>query len=531
MTQERDLQIADHALRYRLRSSRDNISRRIGRTLAVWLVAVFAVVLAGSRVQAADKVLTMTTTSTVTTLNPYGESEAQAFFIWCQVYGCLGRIDYITKQLKGELAQNWEIINPTTWRYKLRTDLKRQDGGPGPTSEDVVHSWKRLMNDPESAQRWIMLGIKEIVAVDSSTFDIITDTPTVEVNTSLFGQFIITSKELFEKYGPEAYRSRRSGWGPYKLENFEVDQRIVLRKSDVWPEKAPAAPDVVIYRQMREAEQRVTAVLNDEVQVARLIPPQLVDRFKGQSRVKIAEMDSLEIMFMTFNATMPPWNDRRVRQAAAHAINRDLIIQRLLFGYARRLDGALGPTQICYDGPSKETLGFDIEKAKALLAEAGYANGGPDILFYTPSGRYISDKQISEAIVQMLQRVGFRVKLVAPEWANMWSDVRGGKTPAYYMGRGTFADPSLGLSQYFETGVTPRTMYSNPEIDQLFAKIRTTADDSQRCRLVRETVDKITADAAAQFLWTHKIIHAVRSDIEWPLDPSGDAWYLNIKMK
>ena len=376
--------------------------------LVAWFLVISVFFMNGSRLQAAEKNLTMTTTSTLTTVNPYGESEAQLFYIWCQVYGCLGRIDYITKEFKGELAKSWDVINPTTWRYKLRTDLKRHDGGPGPTAEDVVHSWKQVMTDPDSAQRWLMLGIKKMVAVDSSTVDVITDKPTVEVNNSLFSQFIITSKDLFGKYGKEGYRSHPYGWGPYKLEDFQIDQRIVLRKNDAWPEKFPAAPDVVIYRQMREAEQRVTAVLNGEVQVARLIPPQLVDRLKGHQQIKIVPTESIEMMFLAFNSTEKPWTDRRVRQAAAHAIDRDLIIKRLLFGYARRLDGALGPTQICYKGPSKATLGFDVARAKALLAEAGYPNGGPDIDVYTSTGRYISDRQVSEAMAQMLQRVGFQ---------------------------------------------------------------------------------------------------------------------------
>lgn len=312
-------------------AKRQSSSQRPKLKIAVWLVLVSLLFAAGSRVEAAEKRLTMTTTSTLTTVNPYAESEAQLFYIWCQVYSCLGRIDYITKEFKGELAKSWEIINPTTWRYKLRTDLKRHDGGPGPTADDVVHSWKQVMTDPDSAQKWIMLGIKEMVAVDSSTLDIITDKPTVEVNNSLFSQFIITSKELFEKYGREAYRSHPYGWGPYKLEKFDIDQQIVLRKSDIYPAKFPDAPEVVIYRQMREAEQRVTAVLNGEVQVARLIPPQLVDRFKGKDQIKIVATDSIEMMFLAFNFTEKPWTDRRVRAAAAHAIDRDLIINRLLF--------------------------------------------------------------------------------------------------------------------------------------------------------------------------------------------------------
>ena len=76
-----------------------------------------------------------------------------------------------------------------------------------------------------------------------------------------------------------------------------MDQRYVLRKNPLWPEQRPEAPDVVVYRQMREPEQRVTALLNNEVQVARLVPPQLVERLKGGPDVKIVPTGSVEIMF------------------------------------------------------------------------------------------------------------------------------------------------------------------------------------------------------------------------------------------
>ena len=139
---------------------------------------------------------------------------------------------------------------------------------------------------------------------------------------------------------------------------------------------------------------------------------------------------------------------RPARRRIRHQPRRDH--PALLLGYADPLNGPLGPNQFCYAGPAKSAATYDPQKAKALLAEAGYANGGPEIDYYSSTGRYISDRQISEAIAQMLTQVGFKVRLRTPEWANLWADVRNGKTPMYYMGRGQVADPAVALSQYLK---------------------------------------------------------------------------------
>ena len=196
---------------------------------SVVIVLASTISIAAGQAQAADKVVTVTSQATLTTYNPYAESETQMYFIWCQVYGCLGRIDYVKKELKGMIADKWEVINPDTWRFTIRRDLKRQDGGPGPTARDVVHSWKRIMEDPESAQRFMMFEVKEMVAVDDYTVDIKTDKPTGQLHYDLFSQFAITPADIYEKYGRDAYRQHAIGWGPYKFVSLDIDQRLVLR--------------------------------------------------------------------------------------------------------------------------------------------------------------------------------------------------------------------------------------------------------------------------------------------------------------
>ena len=133
--------------------------------------------------------------------------------------------------------------------------------------------------------------------------------------------------------------------GPYKLDEFTVDQRVVVSRADNWPDLDKRMPRVAIWQQIKEPQQRVTALLNNEVQIARLIPPQLLSQVEHHPDVTVDKTGSVELMFIALNPTFKPWDDVRVRQAASHAIDRDLIIKKLLNGLADRLDGPLGPNR------------------------------------------------------------------------------------------------------------------------------------------------------------------------------------------
>src|SRR5262249_60980563 len=133
---------------------------------------------------------------------------------------------------------------------------------------------------------------------------------------------------------------------------------------------------------------------------------------------------------------------------------------------------------------------YDREKAKQYVARAGFPNG-LDVELYTPVGRYTQDKQVSEAMAQMLTAVGIRTTLMTPEWATLWANVQDGKVPFYYMGRGGLLDPGPALSQYFETGASPRIGYSNPALDALFARERSAFDPAERKKLLSEVMSMI----------------------------------------
>jgi peptide/nickel transport system substrate-binding protein len=204
----------------------------------------------------------------------------------------------------------------------------------------------------------------------------------------------------------------------------------------------------------------------------------------------------------------------------AYAIDRDAIIKSLLLGYADRLDQPVGSGQIGFQPEMAPRYSYDPDKARALVKEAGFPNG-VTVDFFTPVGRYMNDKQTSEAITGMLRAVGINAQLKTPEWPTLWSDIQRGKSPFYYMGRGEVNDPTAMLSQYFETGVSPRVGYGNPELDALLRKERATFDPEQRSQVLAQAFALINEEVPVFYLWRMQTLVGIANNIEYEPDPQG----------
>jgi peptide/nickel transport system substrate-binding protein len=414
--------------------------------------------------------------------------------------------------------------------FHLRKDVKWHDG-TGFTAADVVHSVQRIRNDRDSKQKWLVGPVSTVEALDDYTVQMTTKAPTAPLLSYFANLLIITSKAQYDQFGPEGINQQPPvGTGPYMFRELVPNQRMVIVKNPNWWGGPVNGPDEVVYRIMREPEVRVTALLNGEIQIAQFIPPHMAERIKSSSNTKLASADSIEIMFLAMNPKFKPWDNKLVRQAAAYAIDRDAIIQNVLQGQARRLDGPIGPGQYAYDPNLQPRYTYDPEKARRLLAEAGYPNG-VDVELSTPVGRYTQDKQITEAMTAMLNEAGIHTRLLTPEWPTLWSDVQAGRMSFYYMGRGSVIDPGPPLSQYFETGVSPRIDYSNPEIDALFAKERAAFDPAERKQLLGKLMSMLTEEAPAHFLWTHKMLWGLASNIEYTPRPDSRVFAAEIRVK
>jgi peptide/nickel transport system substrate-binding protein len=489
----------------------------------------------GSREAVAKGQVAVGVTETIASFNPYADSVSLAYGIWCQVYGCLGVYDFDKGEYVGMLAERWEVDkgDNNVWTFHLKRGLKRQNDGRELTADDVVHSVNRINTDPQSKQKQNIGPIKQITAVDKYTVRIVTKEPTASLLEYLFDRVMITGKDLYEKHGArDTDRRYPWGWGPYKLKELVIGQRIVLEQDSSHPAVKPQNPDTLIFTIMRESEQRVTALLNNEIQIAQFIPPHLAERVRQASNATLAPGSSVEIMFLAMSPKFKPWDNVKLRQAVCHAIDRDLIIKNVLKAQADRLDGPIGSGQYGFDAEFAKknlSMAYDPAKARELVKASGYKN--EPVFLDTPVGRYINDKELTEAMIPMLQAVGINAKLRTPEWATLWSDVQRGRTPFYYMGRGSVVDPSVALSQYFETGGSPRIGVSDPNIDKTLATERVTFDPAERRRALNAAFKAIVDAAPACFLWRHHMLYGESKNIEHKPEPSGRIFGTDIIVK
>ena len=506
----------------------------IARSLGATAMLGAAVGLAGPASATDDPAptrVTVAVTETIAGHNPHADSVSLMNGIWCKVYGCLVTYDFETGTFDSYMLESWGLKDPdepTVWALEIKDGLMRHNGEQL-VAADIAHSIDRIANDPNSRQTQNVRQVVEVRVIDELNLEVVTDQPMVTLPTFM-QNWIVTSKALYDEYGPEvADREHPHGIGPYRLVDLSIGNFLVLEKVPDHPRAHPDNPDEVMLRIMPEPEQRVTALMNGEVQVAQFIPPQLVQRVDQASHLDIAWVDAMEIMFLAMNPETPPWDDVRARQAVAHAVNRDALVRALLGGQATILNGPAGPGVVGYDPDMPTFYEYDPEKARSLLEEAGLV--GVEVDYYATVGRYIADRQISEAIVPMLEEVGFKVNFNTPEWSTLWADVQDGGVPFYYMGRGSVVDPSAALSQYFETGGSPRIAYSNPELDELFRLERAEFDPDQRNTLLREVFTLLAEDAPAHFLWRHRMAWGVSKDIAYAPRPDArlEAWDIFVR--
>jgi len=286
-----------------------------------------------------------------------------------------------------------------------------------------------------------------------------------------------------------------------------------------------------MFRVMRESEQRVTALLNNEIQIAQFIPPHLASRIEKAKNANLVPTDSVELMFLAMSPKHKPWDNADLRKAVCHAINRDAIIKAILKGQANRLDAPIGQGQYGYDPAEakKMKVEYNVAKGKALLKKAGMV--GLKVELQTPVGRYVNDKQVTESMIPMLKAIGLDAKLKTPEWATLWANVQKGKVPFFYMGRGGVVDPSPAFAQYFETGGSPRIGFSNAKVDELLQKERATFDPTERKKVLNQAFTEIVKHQPACFMWRHKLLYGIAKSVSYKPTPTGRIWGSAITVK
>lgn len=430
-------------------------------------------------------------------------------------------------QIVPHLAESYHVSpDGRVWTLHLRQGVTFHDGTPF-NAEAVKYNIERII-DPANAVTFAFLinAISEVRVVDEYTVQLVTDEPFAPmINHLTHSATGMQSPTAMEMYG-EDYALNPVGTGPFVFKEWVAgDQITLVRNENYWGE--PAQVDEVVFRVVPEDGPRMLMVQTGEAHVAVRVPPEMEDLLNRDPNIEVVRTPSVRVIYVAFNTYQRtgqprnPFADARVRRAVNYAVDNEAINQFILDGVGRALDAPIAPGVFGYQPIHK--YNYDPARARQLLAEAGYPNGFRTQL-YAPSGRYLKDIEVAEAIQAQLAEVGIDAEIVTMEWATYLAvteqEPEVNPAPMIMLGWGTVTgDADYGLyplfhsSQWVPTG-SSRSFYSNPGVDELLELARSNPNPSVRQATYREAMAMIMQDAPWLFLHAEVQLTAVRSEVE-----------------
>jgi peptide/nickel transport system substrate-binding protein len=494
--------------------------------------AVGVAILAATAAVAQEKAITIGLTADPSHLYPLAGEELSSNIMYYHLYDPLVKRGADLSFGPG-LAESWENVDDTTWRFKLREGVTFHNGNAF-TAEDVVFTVNKAR---ESIRPDLVANIAEITAVDDLTVEIKTPAPYAVLPNDL-AELLILDSEYTEATGDEQMDLKPMGTGPYKLEEWIKEEKLVLSAFDDYWAGEPTI-DQVTFRPITNPATRTAALLTGEVDVIQDLAVRDVDRVRSEEGFEVITRPSLlnVVLAMDTRAESPtiegpnPMTDQRVREAIARAIDVDAINKIVMNGLATPSDQYVPSSHIGYvEGMNfREMYPHDIEKAKELLAEAGYPDGFTMTLDAT-NNRYVNDAQIAQALASMLAKIGVTLELNIMPKSNFWGYIRVPTENSSFIMSGWDVPAGDAGSMYgalFYTrdkkegyGQVNRGSYSNPEVDALVDQADATPSVEERDRLLQEATKILMADIPMIPVHYEQDIYAARDGVT--LEPRVD---------
>jgi peptide/nickel transport system substrate-binding protein len=324
------------------------------------------------------------------------------------------------------LTQSWAAIEPTVWELKLRPGVTWHDGSAF-TAEDVTFSFQRIPNIPGNPGPYTpnLRGIVRTEVVDPLTIRLHTSQPNPVLPGQLTNVFI-ASRRAAGGAGPSDFASGRAaiGTGPFRLDGFRGPEGMVVRRNDTYWGERPHWAEVRV-RVVGNDAARTAALLAGDLDLIEEVPTTDAVRLESSGRVGVFKRPSDRTMFLlphvgaerlalfTDAEGRPldhnPFRDLRVRQALSLAINRQALVERAMDGQAVAT-GQLVPEGFGGHDPSIAVPAYDPDRARRLLAEAGYPQGF-GFTIGCSNNRYVNDSRVCQALGQLFTRAGFLAKV------------------------------------------------------------------------------------------------------------------------
>ena len=468
-----------------------------------------------------DDTLTVAFERTMLTYDTYATSERLALILAHNWGDTLIYREPISGELVPHLATAWRFTDDTTLELDLRTDVTFHNGEAfGP--DDVKATLEYITSSADLPGARTLQWVASVEVVDEDTVRIFMDAVTPTALETLALVATIYSAGYLAEEGAEAMGSQPIGTGPYRFVSAGDNVVRFERFEDYFggAKGQPAIANLVI-RTLPEETSRIAALLTGEIEIARSgsISPDQAVTLSNRARVEAA--DILRVWYLQMDALgtsgTDVFADVRVRRAVNYAINKDEIVDVLLQGYGTVIDVPCNPSQFGCDPEAATSYEYDPERARELLAEAGYPDGfNVDLFGYR-------DEQVAQAIQGYLAEVGIETDL---QWFGGQYDVvsqrqAAGELPMFFgsWGSSSIYDASAILDIFFASDGTYN--YNESEsLDQTLQEALQTVDVDERLSLYTSAIEEITEEAYWAPLYAGRVIAGVSNELEW--QPSND---------
>jgi len=402
-------------------------------------------------------------------------------------------------RVEPHLAESWTISRDgLTYTFKLRKGIKFHDGTPF-DAEAVKFSIERQFNPDHPFNKlgkypfagYFFGNVKAVEVVSEDTVQFVLKEPRASFLSVLAaGPASIVSPTAARKHGAD-YALNPVGTGPFRYVSWERGQRVVLEKNpSYW--KFPVKVDRVIYRPIVEDQARLTELLTGSLDLIVGVPPDFVAQLEGSARIAVLKQVGAHVWYLGINNQKKPLDDKRVRQALNYAVNKEAIVRDVLKGTGAVSAGPVLPNTWGADAALKP-YPYDPERAKRLLAEAGYPSGFSTTLWVPESGSGMQSPVAMSTVIQSnLKAVGVNVTLQTMEWGAFLAKLRSKEQDLFALSWMAGAEdpdlviyPLLHSSQWTPNGPN-RALYKNQRLDDLLHQARLVTDQAKRAELYRE---------------------------------------------
>ncbi|PLR96940.1 ABC transporter substrate-binding protein [Bacillus sp. T33-2] len=480
-------------------------------------------------------------------LDPITTTEGETFKITENIMETLLQYGEQDTTLHPGLAEKWEAsTDGLTYTFNLRKGVKFHDGTDF-NAAAVVFNFERWMNgDDKQFPYYSMFGgykgdeghvIKEIKAVDDHTVQFALTRPQAPFLKNIaMSAFAIASPAAVEKFG-DKFRENPVGTGPFKFVEWKANDRIVLEKNPEYWQKGYPKLNKLIFRVIPENTSRLNALANGEIDVMDGLNNSDEATVKGNDKLQVLKRPPNNVGYLGFTVNRPPFDNKLVRQALSHAIDKKAIIDSFYGGQA---EAAVNPMPSSIEGYNDEIdpYPYDLDKAKELLKEAGFEKGFEFDLWAMPVPRpYMPEgMKVAEVIQESFNKIGVKANIQSVDWTTYLEKAKKGEFDAYMLGwTGDNGDPDNFLYTLLDKdsiGSNNYSYYSNDQLHDILIQAQTETDQAKRNELYKQAQVIIHDDAPwVPLVHSTPLLAASKDVANYKPHPTGSEALTKVEFK